>query len=153
MAFKAKAVSDLILPVQVSAGTSSFTVELRHLTPKHFALLREQASEPVVDPRTGLPEKRVNDQKFADAIFDAAVIRAVDLTPAIVEELIELDADSDQPATDEHGYITDRAFLKFLWTDAPGVAVQVMRANDRMLSMAKIKRDIDLGNSASSSAA
>jgi len=153
VAFKAKAVSELILPVQIAAGTSTFTVELRRITPKQYAALSEQASELKANPETGKVEKGVNNQKFADLLFAAAVVKATGLTPAVVAEMVELENDSDQPTVDENGEITDRAFLKFLWDDVPGFAVQVMRANDRMLSMAKVARDIDQGNSASSSAA
>lgn len=153
MPFKAKTVSEVVKVIDVRAGSSRFGVEMRRLTPKHYAMLREQASEMVPDALSGAPTKVVNQQKFSDMIFDAAVLRAVDLTPAVAEELIELDADSEQPETDEHGHITSRAFLKFLWDEAPGVATQLLRANDQMLTMAKLEREIARGNSASSSAA
>ena len=155
MAYKAKAVSDLIQTWAVSppGGGVGFRVEMRRLTPKHYAVLREQSSDPVINPQTGMEDKRLNDERFAAAIFEAAVLRALDLTPEVAATFIELDAGSDQPAVDESGCITDRAFLKFLWDEVPGVASQILRANDRMLTAAKAAREIDRGNSESSSAA
>lgn len=85
MAFKAKKVSDVVLPVQISVGTETFTVELRYLTPKHNTELAEQASVSKLDPETGRVGKVLDEAKFSELLFDAIVVRVVDLTPAIVE--------------------------------------------------------------------
>lgn len=152
--FKAKKVSDVVLPVQVSVGAEAFTVKLRHLTPKHNSEISEQASASKLNAETGRVEKVLDEQKFSDLLFEAIVVEAVDLTPALVEQMVELDTDSDPIPVDEAGHVTDREFLRFLWREAPArvFATQVIRANERMLQMARLAREVDAKNSASSSA-
>lgn len=154
MAWKAKTVSDLILPVKIVVNGSEFTVELRHLTPKHNTKLTEQCTMMVPDPDTGAMKKKLDEDAFSTLLFDAIVVRALDLTPAIVAEMLEFDVDSDPVPIDAEGHVVDRGFLKFLWQEAPArlFATQVIRHNDAMLRMAKLQREIDEGNSASSSA-
>lgn len=69
--------------------------------------------------------------------------------------MIELDADSDPVPVGDGGVVTDRDFLRFLWREAPArlFATQVIRANERMLQMARMAKELDAKNSASSSGA
>lgn len=154
MAFKAKKVSDVVLPVQITVGGESFTCELRYLTPKHNTELAEQATTQKMNGETGRVEKVLDEAKFSELLFDAIVVRAVDLTPGIVEQMLELDGDSDPAPVDADGAVTDRAFLKFLWKEAPSrlFAGQVIRANERMLQMARLAKEVDTKNSDRSSA-
>lgn len=154
MAFKAKTVSDVVLPIRVEVGASAFTVELRYLTPAHNQKLTEQATVQKLNPESGRVERTLDNDRFSELLFDAIVIRAVDLTPAIVSEMIELATDSDPVPVDAHGHVVERSFLKFLWQEAPAklFASQVIKSNEAMLQMARMARELDEKNSARSSA-
>ena len=153
MAFKAKAVSDICLPMQISVGTVPLTIQMRRLTPGQWRSLNDAASVTAPDPeKPGHVLKKPDDAKFADLLFEAVVSGVLDLTPDKVERLIELDPDGDQPVPDASGNITSREFLKFLWDTLPTFASKIIEANALMLEAAKVQREADLGNSASSSA-
>ena len=146
MPYKARKISETVVPVAVVVGAQQFSVDTRYISPAHMSELRQAATIQRMDPQTGRLADDVNSQHFAELLFDAAVIEVHGLTPAIVDEMIELEADSDPPPQPNgDGTIHDRAFIKFLWLEAPTrhFFSQVYRGLDRALEIKKLQRDLE----------
>jgi hypothetical protein len=151
--WKAKKRSDIQIPVDVRIGDDRFVFVARALTPDHQAELIKPHRERVLDTRTGQYEDRIG-PGYADALFDAVFVRVEGLTPRHVEQMVELDTESDPlPINGDGKTITDKEFIRFIWNTAPArdLYTQVNATLGQALVIERQRKDLQEKNSVGSS--
>lgn len=115
MKYRAKPRSEVIQRVHI---VDEFYVQVRYLPRRRWNELDAAHTTRIVNPLTGQSEERRDVPAYRRAFITEVVVGWEGLTPTSLAALVELDAESPQPATNGDGTIPyDLDLCEFLWTE------------------------------------